>query len=191
MRIVIAGILGGIVMFLWAFVAHTMLPLGEMGLRTVPVAQQDAVLAAAKASFSEEGVYILPGFEDMADYEDDAKRKAYGERAAANPYAFVVYHPQGKDMVNAMGTPLAVQFATTVLGAILAAFVVSYAAVGLGLRAVLVAVIALFGWITINVPQWNWYRFPLDFTLANLATEAIGWLLAGFAIAWWLGRRTA
>ena len=55
----------------------------------------------------------------------------------------------------------------------------------------LLDIYSLFGWVTINVPQWNWYRFPLDFTLANLATEAVGWLLAGFAIAWWLGRRTA
>jgi hypothetical protein len=168
------------------------LPLGEIGMQTVPVAQQDAVLAAAKQSFGKEGVYIVPGFEHMDDYDDEAKRKAYGERATANPYAFVVYQPAGTDKVNDMGSSLAFQFGTTVLAAILAAFVVSFAAVGLGLRAALVFVMSLFAWVTVNVPYWNWYRFPLDFTLANLATEAVGWLLAGLAIAWWLGRgRTA
>jgi hypothetical protein len=38
------------------------------------------------------------------------------------------------------------------------------------------------------LPYWNWYRFPLDFTLAALAEQLIGWLLAGAAMAWWLGR---
>ena len=189
MRIAIAGLLGGIVMFMWGFVAHMVLPLGEIGMQTVPVAQQDAVLAAAKASFGREGVYIVPGFEDMNDYNDEAKRKAFGERATANPYAFVVYQPAGADKVNNMGPSLAFQFGTTVLAAILAAFVVSFTSAGLAMRAALVFVMALFAWVTVNVPYWNWYRFPLDFTLANLVTEAIGWLLAGFAIAWWLGRR--
>lgn len=191
MRIAIAGLLGGIVVFMWGFVAHMLLPLGEIGLRTLPVAQQDAVIAAAKANLGTEGVYIVPGFEDMADYDDEAKRKAFGERATANPYAFVVYQPVGVDTANDMGPNLAIQFGTGVIAAMLAAFVVSFAAVGLALRAGLVFAMSLFAWVTVNVPYWNWYRFPLDFTLAGLATEAVGWLFAGFAIAWWLGRRTA
>lgn len=191
MRIAIAGLLGGIVVFMWGFVAHMLLPLGEIGLRTLPVAQQDAVIAAAKANLGTEGVYIVPGFEDMADYNDEAKRKAFGERATANPYAFVVYQPVGTDTANDMGPNLAIQFGTSVIAAMLAAFVVSLAAAGLALRAGLVFAMSLFAWVTVNVPYWNWYRFPLDFTLAGLANEAIGWLFAGFAIAWWLGRRTA
>ncbi len=35
-RVVIAGILGGLGMFLWLFVAHEFLPLGEMGLGKFP-----------------------------------------------------------------------------------------------------------------------------------------------------------
>ena len=191
MRIVIAGLLGGIVMFAWGFVAHMLLPLGMVGLKTLPTAQQDVVLAATREVMQDEGVYILPSFEDMADFEDEAKRTAMGTRMTANPYALVIYHPQGVDTVNSMGANLGREFATNVLSAMLAAFVVSFAAAGLGLRAVLVGTMGVFAWLCINVPQWNWYRFPLDFTLANLAMQAIGWLLAGFAIAWWLGRRAA
>ena len=35
-RIVIAGILGGLTMFVWLFVAHEFLPLGEMECRRLP-----------------------------------------------------------------------------------------------------------------------------------------------------------
>jgi len=32
-RIFLAGILGGIAMFIWSFIAHDLLPLGEIGIR--------------------------------------------------------------------------------------------------------------------------------------------------------------
>ncbi len=191
MRIVIAGLLGGIVMFVWGFVAHMLLPLGEIGMRTLPIAQQDAVIAAAKEGLGQEGVYMLPSFENMDDYNDEAKHKAFGERATANPYAFVVYQPTGVDVANNMGPNLGKEAATNVLSAIVAAFVVSFAVVGFGLRTLLVGAMGVFAWLSISVPYWNWYRFPLEFTLANLVMQAVGWLLAGLAIAWWLGRRPA
>jgi hypothetical protein len=189
MRIGIAGLIGGIVMFLWGFFAHMVLPLGETGLRTLPIAQQDAVLAASRAAMQDPGIYIVPGFEDMADYGDEAKRADFGRRAAANPYAFVVYQPHGKDLVNDMGPALAREFATNVLSAMLAALVAGAAALGMGRRALLIGTMGLFGWLANSVPLWNWYRFPTDFTLAALAMQVVGWLLAGFAIAWWLERQ--
>jgi hypothetical protein len=46
----------------------------------------------------------------------------------------------------------------------------------------------LFGWLANIVPLWTWYRFPSDFLVGNLIEEAVGWILGGIAIAWWLGR---
>jgi hypothetical protein len=36
MKIVLAGALGGIAMFIWASLAHMALPFGEAGLREIP-----------------------------------------------------------------------------------------------------------------------------------------------------------
>ena len=49
--------------------------------------------------------------------------------------------------------------------------------------------LGLFSWLTLSVPYWNWYRFPLDFTMGSLLEQVRGWMLAGIAMAWWLGRR--
>jgi uncharacterized membrane protein len=49
----------------------------------------------------------------------------------------------------------------------------------------------LFAWLVVSVPYWNWYRFPLDFTLGSLIDNVAGWFLAGLVMAWWLGRREA
>jgi len=35
-RVFLAGILGGIAMFVWTSIAHTVLPLGEAGIREIP-----------------------------------------------------------------------------------------------------------------------------------------------------------
>lgn len=36
MRLILAGIAGGIVMFIWSFCSQTVLPLGEVGVRMLP-----------------------------------------------------------------------------------------------------------------------------------------------------------
>lgn len=185
--ILIGGLLGGIVMFFWGFVAHTMLPLGEIGMHQASEAQQDAVLGSLKENLQAgAGVYIVPM--DMAAMENPEVAKTFGARALANPYALIVYQPQGMDMVNNMGGNLAMEAGTNVLSALLAGLLVSFATVGFGTRVLLVFGTGVFGWLANAVPAWNWYRFPGDFTLAALVEQGVGWLLAGLAIAWALKR---
>ena len=188
MRIVIAGLLGGLVMFLWGFVSHMFTPLGAMGMQTLPVAQQDAVIATSKLAFGNTpGVYMVPGLENMDDYGDEGKMYEFSDRAAKNPYAFVVYQPEGHKMAQTMAPNLAKEFATNVVSAIVAA-AIAIGLVGFGSRVIAVGLMGLFAWLAISVPYWNWYRFPTDFTIANLVIQVVGWTLAGVAIAWWLGR---
>ncbi len=60
MRILLAGILGGIVMFVWTSIAHMALPLGEAGINEIP--NESAVLGAMQSSIADKtGLYIFPG----------------------------------------------------------------------------------------------------------------------------------
>ena len=45
-KILIGGIVGGIILFFWGFVSHMLLPIGEMGLQFIP--QEDGMAAAMK-----------------------------------------------------------------------------------------------------------------------------------------------
>lgn len=185
--ILLGGLLGGLVMFFWGFVAHMWLPLGDIGLIEATTAQQDAVLASVKENLQQgPGVYIVPMDKSVMENPDLAK--SYGERLLANPYAFIVYQPQGVDMINNMGRNLGIEWATNTLSALLVAFLVSFAAVGYGKRVLLVLVAGMFGWVANAVPMWNWYRFPSDFICASMIEQGAGWLLAGLAIAWALGK---
>ena len=185
MRVLVAGLIGGIVMFVWGAAAHMALGLGETGIH-LP-ANENAVLSSLHEGLGNQpGIYILPSL-DPKKMGDEAVLKAYSEKAATSPYAFVVYLPQGEDMMQ-MGPQIGRQWASDTLSALALAFVMGLAVVGFRRRLAIAAAAAVFAWLSTLLPYWNWYRFPLDFTLAALAEQLIGWLIAGAAMAWWLGR---
>ena len=184
MRVFIAGLLGGIVFFAWGAVAHMALPIGEMGMHMATA--EDPILAALHENLPGEGVYIVPGF-DMNKQPGEAAAKAYAEKSRTNPYAFIVYQPTGRDNTD-MGSMLGIQAATDIASALLVAWVLSLGAAGFGRRVAAAGALGLFSWLTVSAPYWNWYRFTDAFTLGSLLEQVLGWLLAGAAIAWWLGR---
>jgi hypothetical protein len=184
MRVFVAGLLGGIVFFVWGAIAHMALPIGDMGLRKVPV--EDPLIATLREQLPGEGVYIVPGLEP-GKMPDDATAKAYSEKAKANPYAFIVYQPEGRDMMS-MGSQLGTQAVTDIASALVLAWVLALAPLAFGRRVLASTALGLFSWLTVSAPWWNWYRFTNAFTLGSLLEQVIGWAIAGAAIAWWLGR---
>jgi hypothetical protein len=81
---------------------------------------------------------------------------------------------------------LGTQFGIDVAACILAALLLS-AAVGAGLnyfqRLFFVTVLGLLSALVVNVPQWNWYAFPAEFTLARVVEHMAGFFIAGILIA--------
>ena len=187
MRIAVAALFGAIVIFLWQFVSHMVLPIGEMGFRAPQ--NEQAVLQAAVGSLPASGIYLLP-YLAPDKMKDPAAVQAWTAEAQKNPALFVAVSPP-----NTMGTDMAPelvkQFVTNLLGALLVAFMLAATAWSFGMRVLGSTIFGVFGWLLNIVPMWNWYRFPADYMLGNLLDQGIGWLLAGIAIAWWLGRRRA
>jgi len=185
MRVLVAGLIGGILMFLWGVVAHMALGLGNVGLKQP--ASESVVLSTLHEGLGDKaGVYILPSL-DPKKMGDPAEVIAYQQQAIRSPYAWVVYLPQGDDMTR-MGPQIGRQWASDTLSALALAFVMGLAGIGFRRRLALAAAAVAFAWLSTMVPYWNWYRFPLDFTWAALIEQLIGWLIAGAAMAWWLGR---
>jgi hypothetical protein len=188
MRVIVAGILGGLMMFLWGFAMHMFTPLGEMGMKGSGSPGEQAALTAMQSAMPAEGVYMLPWFSPET-MNDEAKSKAAGEQMAVSPYAFVVYQPQGVDVFANFPKYLGKQLAADTLAALLIAWVLALVTAGFGTRVIAATIMGAFSWVAVSLPYMIWYRFPLDFTMASLVENTVGALLAGFAIAWWLGRR--
>ncbi|MDP9003294.1 MAG: hypothetical protein M3N12_00730, partial [Verrucomicrobiota bacterium] len=125
-RIILAGILGGIAMFVWSSLAHMVLPLGEAGLSEIP--NQQPVLAAMKAGLGDtSGLYLFPGLGVGDNPTKQQKTEAMthlDERLANNPSGLLMYHPTGARPL-AMAKWLTIEFLTEVLESILAIFLLA------------------------------------------------------------------
>jgi hypothetical protein len=185
MRIVIAGLLGGLVMFLWGAIAHTVLPLGEAGFSQPR--NEDIVLAAMKTGLPDDAAYILPAM-SRERMHDKAAMDAYVTKTRSSPYAFVVYKAQGGSITE-MTRPLIVQWVSDTLAALIVAAILAGLVAGFGRRVLVAGALGAFSWLAISVPFWNWYGFPWLMTAGTLVEQVVGWLLAGCVSAWWLGRR--
>lgn len=188
MRIAIATIIGGLIMFLWGAVAHMALPLGEMSMKAPT--DENRLLDTLRGSLpQEDGIYVIPHY-DPAMHGDDKAIQAYVAKAESNPYAFIVYQPQGRNPM-AMGHNLFHQWVSDTLAALIVALILVRAGASASRGLLFGLGFGIFTWLSLSVPFWNWYRFPAPFTFGYLVEQAIGWLLAGAAMGWWLGRKRA
>lgn len=119
--------------------------------------------------------------------QDETKMQAYVQEHGGKPYAFIVHQPGGNSGMSNMGPNLGKQWVTDTLSALLLAIVLAGLS-GFGKRMTTAALMGVFAWLVVQVPMWNWYGFPLDYTLGIGAKYLLGWAIAGAGMAWWLGR---
>jgi hypothetical protein len=177
-RILLGGLVAGIIIFFWGFAAHEALPLGETGIHDLP--QEEVFSKDVKDAVKEPGIYLLPGRAMMRSKSAEEQRLLL-EKVAKGPTGFLIIHPEGSE--TALPKYLLPQFLTNVFCGILAAFLVTQLRPGFLVRVLCVAFMGVFGFVMVCVPYWNWYGFPLDFTIAQFIEHTVGWFLAGIALA--------
>ena len=178
MKTIIAALIGGVLLFVWGFVAHVMLPFSEKALKPVP--NEAAVVDVLRGNVTENGVYVVPHLNYMQASE--AEQQAYADKVAHGPSALMVVRTGGVSMD--MKRELPMEFLSNVLAALVAALAVG----GLGIRSYGARVGTLFAfgvvaWLSISVSQWTWYGFSTDFLISDLVDQWGGWLLAGLGMA--------
>ena len=184
-KILIGGIVGGIVMFIWGAVSHMALGLGEAGIKQLP--NEDAVLAPLPANLKESGFYFFPGMDQtpgMTKEQQKASEENWKKKYTTGPSGVLVYLAHGGEAMSPK--QLLTQFATDLITSLLAACLLAAAAgalTGYGGRVLFVTLLGCLPWLAVNLPYWNWYGFPIDFTLAALADGVIGFFLAGLVLA--------
>jgi len=190
-RTLFAGILGGIVMFIWSFIGHDLLPLGKAGVHEIP--NEDAVASALQANIGDQtGFYHFPGLgvgpDATRQQKEEAMKKAM-EKMATAPSGVVIYHPPGRtfNFAKALGT----EFATELVEAILLVFLLAQSGIGSFIgRVGFIFIAGLVAAIATNIPYWNWYGFPTDYTGGYMLIQVVGFLCVGIVAALVLGRRS-
>ena len=189
-RAFVAAILGGITMFIWSFLAHDLLPLGETGMREFK--NEAAMLDALKTNLGDaHGLYHFPGHKAgpnaTRQEKSDAMKRAM-EKAATGPSGVLLYHSTRE---FSFGKLLGIEFATELLEAMLVVFLLTQTGIeSFSGRIGFVFVAGILAAITTNIPYWNWYGFPSNYTAAYMSIEIIGFLCVGLVAALLLKNRS-
>jgi hypothetical protein len=177
MKILLATIAGGVIAFVWSAIVH--MNFGDLGL-SVMGEKEGAVLTVLKSSLDKPGLYFYPGM-DMSKKMSKEEEEAWNVKYKAGPVGLLLYHPTGNEPMPPK--KLIVEFVATAICAWIAALILSRTVGAWLCRATMVAMMGVFTWLAISVSQWNWFEFPFSFILIEAIDQAVGWFLAGLAIA--------
>ena len=185
-RIVIAGIVGGLAAFGWGWVSQTMLPFHKDSVR--PLATSDSEFSVAFPNLPKPGVYQYPLVRRNAD-DEPATQPESGEflaRIKKGPsVSLLICQPEGR-RVGLPNRMHSIGAGFSVVAGLIAAWMLSLAAPrlrGYFDRLTFIFGLGLFATLVTVGPEWLRWGWPLDFAIPNLLDPLIAWLLAGIVIA--------
>lgn len=192
-RVILAGVLGGIAMFFWSFVAHDLLPLGHAGIGELP--DEKGVVATMQSSIgNKSGMYLFPGF-GLGDNPTREQRseamKQMTEKYANNPSGLLIYYPPGTRTIS-IGKLLSVEFVIELIESILIVSLLAQTRItSFGGRVGFIFTGGIIAAITTHLPYWNWYGFPITYTLSQVVIQLVAFLCVGLVAGLVLGKSSA
>ena len=171
-KLIVGGLAGGVVLFIWGMVSWMVLPWHNVVMEKF--ADEDAVAAAISANIHGKGIYLYPGYDSAGD------EAAIMEKMKRGPIVFAAVDDQG---FTGMGKPMAVGFLLQVLAALLVTWIVlkTHGLTYWG-KVCFVAVLALTAGVVSHLSYWNWMGFGGSYTLVMVADLGVSGLLAGLVI---------
>ncbi len=177
-RIVLAAIVGGFLMFVWGAFSHMALPFSRDALKPIP--NEATVLSALGGDLKTPGMYAFP-WVDMSGNVPPAQQQEWNQKLASGPSGLLIYRPNGGESMSPR--QLVAEFVSNVLAAFLGALILVQLPGGVARRVLSVAAIGIAAWLSISVSQWTWYGFSTPFLISDLVDQFGGWLLAGIGMS--------
>lgn len=168
-RILIVGVLAGLAMFIWESIAHMALPLGEMGLSTLP---NEAAMRAALAAQvgAHDGLFVYPAVQ-------------MGETPSPGPWGLLLYHPAVTFSWAALGWEALVEL---VMGVGLAGLVALAAPASFRRSMAISALVGFAAAVAVSPSYTIWFGFPAAYTAGQMIVAFGDYLVGGLVIAWLL-----
>lgn len=179
-KILLGALVGGVVVFIVSGIFHMATNLGEFGFKVLT--NEDATLSTMRSSIPDSGLYLFPAA-DVTKGRSAEDQSAYLAKYKAGPTGLLAYSKGGSDLQ--FGKLLVNQFLFSLIAALFASWIlgITASATTYGSRVLIVFLTSLFAGFVYALPYWNWYKFPLDYTVAYVGTWCASWLVAGFAMA--------
>ncbi len=181
-RILLAGLLGGLALFLWEYVSHDLTPLGTAGMSRLQ--NEDAIRAVLQDKIPDTGLYYFPApvlTPGMSAQQQQAAMARAMELEGTGPTGLMVFVRHYRTV---MGKLLAKQFAADFAAMLLAAFLLAQCpSAGFLGRLLFVTALGLIPSLRAYVPMENWYGFPVAYVAAQTAIDVIGFAIGGLILA--------
>jgi hypothetical protein len=185
-KVIIGGILGAVIMFIWSFIAWSVVPLHTSTMRNI--ANEDSLLTVMRSSMDAKTVYVFPGMPppapDMTAQQKEAAMKEWEQKYAKGPTGMIFYDPKGSNPM--MTDQMVIGFIISFLSVALAGWLLARSTAitsGYVTRVMYCGVLGIFISIVSHLTNWNWMGYPLDYTIAMMVDTIVGWILAGLGIA--------
>lgn len=178
-KIVMAGVAGGVIMFIWAMLYWAVLGIGSSSMQNT--LDENAVASALKANLGSRGVYVLPS---MPASQNQADMDAHMKKYEAGPIAMIIYNPSGADPM--MTGQLIGGLILNILTCMVAAWFLSRSTASTSSYFSRVAFCGMFGILVSlasHLLNWNWMGYPMDYISKWIVDCVIGFILAGLGIA--------
>lgn len=167
-KILVGGLAGGTVMFVWVMVSWMLLPWHNVTINQF--ANEAAVASVLAENVTADGIYVLPHMSMEPGYTP----------AVSKPFAFLSVVAGGVDM-NKMGGKMLVEFLSLFfLSAVLTALL---GRMGSGCKVMASLKIGAMLAVAAYLPMWNWWHFSTKFALVGMADVMIAMFLAGLVLA--------
>jgi hypothetical protein len=113
-KAIIAGIVGGIIMFLWGFISHVALGLYDHSMKQIP--NEEAVMSVMRANIKEPGFYFFPGMDlsgKLPKEQAEKERAAVETKYETGAHGILIYRVNGERMMSPK--QLSIQFANDIV----------------------------------------------------------------------------
>ncbi|NGX50633.1 MAG: hypothetical protein K1060chlam2_00481 [Chlamydiae bacterium] len=183
-KVIIGGIIGGIIAFLWAFVSWAVLPWHNMTINTFR--NPEFVAWVIKENVTVDGVYMVPYDKShQANLTPGEVEKEMNQQKAAmkaGPFVYAQVKVGGVDPTS----PLLyiTSFLTQLAGALLISILLfKVVDTNYGGRLLFVTMTGLIVGVLGVIPNWNWFAAGYRFSLVMMADYLIQWFLVGLFLA--------
>jgi len=180
-RKLLAPLAGTLVIFIWSTISWMVLPWHNWDIKSF---NEDGaqVERALKLEATHSGIYLIPNLK-MDSQEGSEEAKSWQEKANQGPFAFISIRPDGAQ--TSMPVSILVQLLSQFIGALACTWILMKRSPGGSVYAkgAFVALALTVGTMLPTVQNWNWWGFPTTWMVVTITDTAIGWFLAGLAIA--------
>ena len=178
-KIILPSLLAAFVILVWSSISWMVVGWHMIDIFSLP---DESVVQQLDSTIDEPGIYVYPGYPED---QSEAGMKEWTDKHLTGPLFFMVYQPTGGDPMPAgmFIKGFILNFITAFIAAILL-FMTLAQNPSFWRRVTFVTLLGVFAGFMYPFAEWNWWQYPLGYTLVNFADGILSWFFAGLVLAW-------